>query len=166
MTPKEFSMLPKYEFGDEVRIIRNVRNDGTYPGVDIGTLLIRRGSTGFVMNVGTFLQDQLIYTVNILEQNKIVGFREEELISIDEPWVPSKFESREKVRSRITLTVRGEMRVSPSMEGEILKVFRDENNGVLYHVIFHDQVLQVPESSLEATRVYNDDEEKSDATSH
>ena len=59
-------MLPKFEFGDEVRIIRNVRNDGTYPGVPIGTLLIRRGSTGFVMNVGTFLQDQLIYTVNIL----------------------------------------------------------------------------------------------------
>ena len=158
-------MLPKYEFGDEVRIIRNVRNDGTYPGVDIGTLLIRRGSTGFVMNVGTFLQDQLIYTVNILEQNKIVGFREEELISINDPWVPSKFESREKVRSKITLTVRGEVRVSPGMEGEILKVFRDENNGVQYHVIFHDLVLQVPEASLEATRVYND-EEKSDATSH
>jgi nitrogen fixation protein NifZ len=165
MTPKEFSMLPKYEFGDEVRIIRNVRNDGTYPGVAIGTLLIRRGSTGFVTNVGTFLQDQLIYTVNILEQNKIVGFREEELISIDEPWVPSKFESREKVRSRITLTVRGETRVIPGMEGEILKVFRDENQGVLYHVIFHDQVLQVPEASLEATRIYND-EEKSDAASH
>ena len=158
-------MLPKYEFGDEVRIIRNVRNDGTYPGVPIGTLLIRRGSTGFVTNVGTFLQDQLIYTVNILEQNKIVGFREEELISIDDVWVPSKFESREKVRSKITLTVRGEVRVSPGMEGEILKVFRDENKGVQYHVIFHDHVLQVPESALEATKIY-DDEEKNNATSH
>jgi nitrogen fixation protein NifZ len=155
-------MLPKFEFGDEVRIIRNVRNDGTYPGVPIGTLLIRRGSTGFVTNVGTFLQDQLIYTVNILEQGKIVGFREEELIGIAEPWVPSKFESREKVRSRITLAVRGEVRVAPGMEGEILKVFRDENDGVQYHVIFHDQVLQVPEAALEATRVY-DDEEKAHA---
>ncbi|MFA5824742.1 MAG: nitrogen fixation protein NifZ [Gallionellaceae bacterium] len=158
-------MLPKYEFGDEVRIIRNVRNDGTYPGVPTGTLLIRRGTTGFVTNVGTFLQDQLIYTVNFLEQNKIVGFREEELISIDEPWIPSKYESREKVRSKITLTVRGEVRVTPGMEGEILKVFRDENDGVQYHVIFHDQVLQVPEASLEATRVY-DDEEKNNAASH
>lgn len=159
-------MLPKYEFGDEVRIVRNVRNDGTYPGVPIGTLLIRRGSTGFVMNVGTFLQDQLIYTVNILEQNKIVGFREEELISIDTPWVPSKFESREKVRSRITLAVRGEARVTPGMEGEILKVFRDENNGVQYHVIFHDQVLQVPESALEAVHVYDDSKEAGNAASH
>lgn len=147
-------MLPKFEFGDEVRIVRNVRNDGTYPGVAIGTLLIRRGSTGFVMNVGTFLQDQLIYTVNILEQNKIVGFREEELISIDDVWITSKFESRERVRSKITLTVRGEVRAKPGMEGEILKVFRDDNDGVQYHVIFHDQVLQVPESALEAVHVY------------
>jgi nitrogen fixation protein NifZ len=150
-------MLPKYEFGEEVRIIRNVRNDGTYPGVPTGTLLIRRGSTGFVTNVGTFLQDQLIYSVNFIEQNKIVGFREEELIGIAEPWIPSKFESREKVRSKITLTVRGEVRVTPGMEGEILKVFRDEGSGLLYHVIFHDQVLQVPEASLEAVLVYAED---------
>jgi len=150
-------MLPKYEFGDEVRIIRNVRNDGTYPGVATGTLLIRRGSTGFVMNVGTFLQDQLIYTVNFLDQNKIVGCREEELIGIDEPWIPSKFESREKVRSKITLTVGGEIRVTPGMEGEILKVFRGENEGVLYHVIFHDHVLQVSESALEAMHVYEEE---------
>jgi len=155
-------MLPKYEIGDEVRIIRNVRNDGTYPGVEVGTLLIRRGSTGFVTNVGTFLQDQLIYTVNFLDQNKIVGFREEELISINELWVPSKYESREKVRSKITLTVRGEVRVKPGMEGEVLKVFRDDARGVQYHVIFHDHVLQVPESALEATKVY-DDEEKINA---
>lgn len=151
-------MLPEFEFGDEVRIIRNVRNDGTYPGMSIGEPLVRRGSTGFVMNVGTFLQDQLIYTVNFLALNKIVGCREEELIRIDEPWTPSKFESREKVKSRITLTVRGEVRVTPGMEGEILKVFRDENDGVQYHVIFHDQVLQVPEASLEAMRVYVDEE--------
>ncbi len=151
-------MLPEFEFGDEVRIIRNVRNDGTYPGMSIGEPLVRRGSTGFVMNVGTFLQDQLIYTVNFLALNRIVGCREEELISIDEVWIPSKFESREKVRSRITLAVRGEVRVKPGMEGEILKVFRDENDGVLYHVIFHDQVLQVPEASLEAVRIYVDEE--------
>lgn len=155
-------MMPKFEFGDEVRIIRNVRNDGTYPGMPIGELLIRRGSTGFVMNVGTFLQDQLIYTVNFLEQDKIVGFREEELIPIDDPWVPSQFESREKVRSKVTLAVQGCVRATPGMEGEILKVLRDESGGVQYQVIFHDHVLQVPESALEAVHVY-DDRETSDA---
>ncbi len=154
-------MLPKFEFGNEVRIIRNVRNDGTYPGMDPGMLLVRRGSTGFVMNVGTFLQDQLIYTVNFLELGKIVGCREEELISIEEPWIPSKFESREKVRSRITMTVGGEIRVKPGMEGEIMKVMRDDDNGVSYHVIFHDRVLQVPETALEAIHVY--EKEQTDA---
>ncbi|MGC2164767.1 MAG: nitrogen fixation protein NifZ [Gallionella sp.] len=151
-------MLPKFEFGNEVRIIRNVRNDGTYPGMDPGMLLVRRGSTGFVMNVGTFLQDQLIYTVNFLELRKIVGCREEELISIDETWVPSNFETREKVRSRITMTVGGEIRVRPGMEGEIMKVLRDDNNGVSYHVIFHDRVLQVPEAALEAIHVYEEEQ--------
>ena len=155
---RKYTMLPKFEFGDEVRIVRNVRNDGTYPGLPIGALLIRRGSTGFVTNVGTFLQDQLIYTVNFIDQNKIVGFREEELIGIAEPWIPSKFESREKVRSKVALAVRGELRVTPGVEGEILKVFRDEESGVQYHVIFHDRVFQVPETSLEAIKVYGDEE--------
>lgn len=155
-------MLPRYEFGDEVRIVRNVRNDVTYPGMPTGQLLIRRGSVGVVINVGTFLQDQLIYTVNFLDQGKIVGFREEELISIAEPWVPSKYESREKVRSTVTLAVRGEVRATPGTEGEILKVLRDEAGGVQYQVIFHDHVLQVPESALEAVHVY-DDKETSDA---
>lgn len=158
-------MLPEFEIGDEVRIIRNVRNDGTYPGMPTGQLLVRRGSTGFVMNIGTFLQDQLIYTVNFMEQGRIVGCREEELIGIDEPWIPSKFESREKVHSKVTLTVRGDVRVTPGMEGEILKVFRDEDSGVQYHVIFHDQVLQVPETSLEAAGGH-DNEETEDAAAH
>lgn len=158
-------MLPKFEFGEEVRIVRNVRNDGTYPGMPTGKLLIRRGTPGFVMNVGTFLQDQLIYTVNFLEQGRIVGCREEELIGIAEPWITSRFESREKVRSKVTLAVQGEVRAAPGMEGEVLKVMRDAAGGVQYHVIFHDHVLQVPESALEAVHVY-DDEEKSDAASH
>lgn len=153
-------MLPEFEFGQEVRIVRNVRNDGTYPGLAIGALLVRRGCTGFVTNVGTFLQDQLIYTVNFLDLNRIVGCRAEELICIDEPWVPSKFETREKVRSKATLMVSGEVRATPGMEGEIFKVLRDEGSGVHYHVIFHDHVLQVPETTLEPVRIYNDDHEE------
>ena len=143
-------MLPEFQFGDEVRIVRNVRNDGTYPGMPTGELLIRRGSTGFVMNVGTFLQDQLIYTVNFVGQDRIVGCREEELISIDDPWIPSRFESREKVRSRVTLAVQGEVRAAAGAEGEVLRVLRDDAGGVQYQVIFRDRVLQVPESALEA----------------
>lgn len=141
-------MMPRYDYGDAVRVTRNVRNDGTYPGVSTGTLLVRRGSIGHVMNVGTFLQDQLIYTVHFLDQDRIVGCREEELIGADEPWTPSRFETREKVRARLTLAVHGEVLVETGAEGEVMRVVRDGERGVHYHVHFPGHVLQVPESAL------------------
>lgn len=150
-------MLPKYEYGDRVRVIRNIRNDGTFPGLAAGNLLVRRGSVGFVMNVGAFLQDQLIYTVNFLDQERIVGCREEELQGADEPWMPSRFETREKVQCRIDLAVAGEVVAPAGTEGEVLKVLRDNDQpdalpqGLpLYHVHFPGHTLQVPESLLES----------------
>ncbi len=61
-------MKPVYDYGDEVRVIRNLRNDGSFPGKDKGDLLIRRGQVGHVRNMGTFLQDQIIYTVHFVEE--------------------------------------------------------------------------------------------------
>jgi nitrogen fixation protein NifZ len=85
-------MKPRWDCGDNVRLIRNVRDDGTFPGANRGDLLVRRGSTGTVVDVGTFLMDQIIYSVHFLEQNRIVGCREEELIDPDEVWIESRFE--------------------------------------------------------------------------
>jgi nitrogen fixation protein NifZ len=140
--------LPLYDYGDAVRVIRNVRNDGTYPGLDTGAPLVRRGSIGQVINVGTFLQDQIIYSVHFLEAGKVVGCREEELIPSDAPWTPSRFEFRDKVESRVRLAINGEVIVEPGTPGEILKVLREENEPVQYHVIFPKKVLQVPEDAL------------------
>ncbi|MBI5331462.1 MAG: nitrogen fixation protein NifZ [Betaproteobacteria bacterium] len=143
-------MEHRFDYGDSVRLTRNVRNDGTYPGLEVGNLLIKRGSTGFVMNIGTFLQDQIIYTVNFLDQGRIVGCREEELIGVDEPWVESLYESREKVRSRLALSVDGEVVVPAGTEGEVFKVLRDLPDGVHYHVHFlGSRMFQVPEAFLE-----------------
>jgi nitrogen fixation protein NifZ len=142
-------MQTRFDYGDQVRITRNVRNDGTYPGMDVGNLLVRRGSVGFVMNVGTFLQDQIIYTVNFLELGRIVGCREEELIGAGEPWNPSRFETREKVRAALSLAVSGEVLVPAGTEGEVLKVLRDSGSDVQYHVHFPGHTLQVPETVLE-----------------
>lgn len=141
-------MRPRYEIGDVLRVTRNVRNDGTFPGSDTGELLVRRGSVGHVVDVGTFLQDQIIYTVHFLDIGRQVGCREEELMSADDPWVPSRFEVREKVRARITLAVRGEVRAEAGAEGEIFRVVREVPGQLQYQVIFHDRVLQVPESAL------------------
>ncbi len=141
-------MLPTYDYGDEVRVTRNVRNDGTFPGIDTGELLVRRGSTGHVVNIGTFLQDQIIYTVHFLDTDRMIGCREEELIPAAAPWTPSRFESREKVEAARHLVVRGETRAALGSVGEVLRVLRDEASEVQYEVIFPGHVLRVPESAL------------------
>jgi nitrogen fixation protein NifZ len=144
-------MLPRWGEGDTVRVVRNVRNDGTFPGVDTGQLLVRRGRIGYVREIGTFLQDQIIYSVHFLEEERIVGCREEELIDIDEPWVESRFEVRQRVRAARPLAIRGEIRVPLGSRGEILNVDRAATPGPLYHTHFDclpGNPLLVPEAAL------------------
>ena len=144
-------MNPAYEYGDEVRLIRNVRNDGTYPGKEVGELLIRRGAVGCVYDVGTYLQDQLIYRVHFLAEGKTVGCRQEELIPVDAPWVPSRFEFRDNVVAKISLSVGGEVKVPVGSVGSVVKVMRDSPDAVQYHVHFgQGRVFQVPEAALDA----------------
>ncbi len=142
-------MRPRYEFGDEVRVVRNVRNDGTYPGEATGALLIRRGSTGFVRDVGTFLQDQVIYTVHFLDRDRVVGCREEELQPADAPWTPSRFEFRDQVATCRPLGIQGRVLVQQGETGEVIRVVRDHPGEVAYHVHFPNRnTLVVPESAL------------------
>lgn len=141
----------RWEYGAAVRLTRNVRNDGTYPGLEPGAPLVRRGSIGYVIDVGTFLQDQIIYSINFLDEGKIVGCREEELIGSDEPWTPSRYEFREMVRSAKALAVNGEVLVAPGAPGEVLKVIRDAPAGVAYHIHFDSlpgRLLEIPEDAL------------------
>lgn len=129
-------MKPRWEQGDTLRVIRNIRDDGSFPGARPGDLLVRRGSTGTVVDIGTFLMDQVIYSVHFLQQNRIVGCREEELIELQDDWVDSRFESREYVRNTRPLAIAGEVRVPPDSRGEILRVLRDAQGGPAYHVHF------------------------------
>jgi nitrogen fixation protein NifZ len=141
-----------WDFGDAVRVARNVRNDGTYPGIATGELLVRRGSVGHVVDIGTFLQDQIIYSVHFLDIGKVVGCRQEELLDIDDPWVPSRHEVRERVRAARALVAGGEELVPAGAEGEILKVLRDSDPPT-YHLHFDcrpGRVFAVPEAALEA----------------
>lgn len=141
-------MKPEFDYGDIVRVTRNVRNDGTFPGSEIGDMLIRRGSLGYVRNIGTFLQDQIIYSVHFTDEDILVGCREEELIGENDAWVPSRYEFRDKVVSKIPLAINGEVIVEQGTEAEVIKVLRDLPGGVQYHVRFPGRTLQVPESAL------------------
>jgi len=141
-----------WQLGDGVRVIRNVRNDGTYPGTATGELLVRRGSLGHVVDVGTFLMDQIIYSVHFLDIGRVVGCREEELIGEEDPWIPSRFEFREKVRTTRALAVGGQVRVPADGRGEIMEVLHGAGDGVAYHVHFECRpglLYRVPEAALQ-----------------
>jgi nitrogen fixation protein NifZ len=140
---------PRFASDDEVRVIRNIRNDGTYPGQPTGALLVRRGSVGYVRHVGVFLQDQLIYTVHFLEAgNRIVGCREVELIRAEDPWISNCFERGDRVAARQGLAMKGTVVVTAGAIGEIIAVLRDPAP-THYHVLFGTRVFHVPESGLD-----------------
>jgi nitrogen fixation protein NifZ len=142
-------MRPEHDYGARVRLLRNVRNDGTFPGLEVGKLLVRRGSVGYVRDVGTFLQDQVVYSVHFLEEDRLVGCREEELQPADAPWTPSRFELRDKVAARIPLGLKGQVLVAIGEVGQVMKVLRDTPGEIQYHVHFSGRgLLQVPESAL------------------
>lgn len=145
-----------FDYGHEVRVIRNIRNDGTYPGEKTGNLLVRRGSVGYVRSRGTFLQDQVIYEVHFMDEGKVIGCREEELIDAEDEWIPSRFEFREQVRSTKRLSANGEILVEIGDVGQVLKVLRHHQDGVAYHVRFPGRTLLVPESSLDSAELPQD----------
>jgi nitrogen fixation protein NifZ len=60
-----------------------VRNDGTFPGRDIGDVLVKKGEEGYVISIGTFLQQYYIYGVEFLESGFRVGMKRKELEPAD-----------------------------------------------------------------------------------
>jgi nitrogen fixation protein NifZ len=70
---------PYFDYGDRVRARRTVRNDGTFPGKDIGEILVKKGEEVFVVNIGTFLQQFYIYGVEFDSTGNRVGMKRREL---------------------------------------------------------------------------------------
>ena len=139
----------RFDYGEWVRVVRNVHDDGTYPGASRGDLLVRRGTTGIVRDIGTFLQDQIVYTVHFTEDDRLVGCRDRELIAADAPWVPSRFEFGDKVVATLALGISGKPVAEKGSQGHIIKVLRDAPDGVAYHVRFAGRTLLVPENALD-----------------
>ena len=75
----ELNDPPAFAFGEKVRSRRVIRNDGTYCGKDIGEVLARKGEEGYVVHIGTFLQQFYIYGVEFIESKTRVGMKRKEL---------------------------------------------------------------------------------------
>ena len=70
---------PLFELGQKVRALRDVRNDGTFPGYAVGDRLIQQGDVGYVNSIGSFVQQFYIYGVDFIERGRVVGMRAKEL---------------------------------------------------------------------------------------
>lgn len=71
---------PAFLPGDRVVSKKNVKNDGTMAGKEIGEVVVRKGDIGYVRDIGVFLQQFYIYAVDFVDRASIVGMRERELI--------------------------------------------------------------------------------------
>ncbi|HYD64370.1 nitrogen fixation protein NifZ [Azospirillum sp.] len=80
----ELAGPPVFEEGDKIRSLKDIRNDGTYPGRPLGDYLIRAGDVGYVKSIGTYLQMYYIYAVDFYEQRIIVGMRAREMELVDD----------------------------------------------------------------------------------
>lgn len=80
----ELDRAPSYELGDKVRILKLIRNDGTFAGKEVGATLAKKGDVGYVANIGTFLQTSYIYGIHFLETGYIVGCLGKELELVEE----------------------------------------------------------------------------------
>ncbi len=70
---------PEFDYGTKVRSRKHIKNDGTFPGAEIGEILVRKGDVGYVHSIGTFLQRYYIYGVDFIETGRLVGMRVKEL---------------------------------------------------------------------------------------
>ncbi|MER9203082.1 nitrogen fixation protein NifZ [Mesorhizobium sp. M0933] len=89
----EIRRPPRFMPGERVRATRHIKNDGTYPGREIGENLVRKGEEGYVRDIGTFLQQFFIYSVEWIDRGTVVGMRARELMSLDKAEVPCSADS-------------------------------------------------------------------------
>jgi nitrogen fixation protein NifZ len=79
----EIAFPPRFNYGERVVSRSVVRNDGTFNGKDIGEVLVGKGEIGYVVSIGTFLQQFYIYAVEFSDSGHRVGMRAKELMTLD-----------------------------------------------------------------------------------
>jgi nitrogen fixation protein NifZ len=79
----ELNDPPVFNYGEKVRSRKTVRNDGTFPGKEIGDVLVKKGDVGYVASIGTFVQQFYIYGVEFIVHGYRVGMKGRELESLD-----------------------------------------------------------------------------------
>jgi len=100
---------PIFAPGDKVVSKKNIKNDGTMAGKDIGETVVKKGDIGYVRDIGVFLQQFYIYAVDFVDRQSIVGMRERELIAED----IRGFDTTEEPTLQSHIVTRETLEVSP-----------------------------------------------------
>ena len=140
-------LMPKFEYGMAVRVIRTIRNDEHGVHYRKGQLLVRTGSVGYVRQSGVFQQDKIIYQVHFLDQNIIVGCRETELQTADSPWYAHKFERGDRVELCVALRCDGQQIAHRGDRLDIIAVDNDCED-IRYRVLIGEHDIWLPEKAL------------------
>jgi nitrogen fixation protein NifZ len=80
----ELDREPAFDLESKVRVRKKIRNDGTFPGRQIGETLANKGDEGYIISIGTYLQTAYIYAVHFLETGNVVGCLGKELELVTE----------------------------------------------------------------------------------
>ena len=75
----ELDAPPVFQLEDKVRLTKTIRNDGTFGNRERGAIIAKPGAIGYVIGIGTFLQNFYIYSVHFIELGIVVGCRKQEL---------------------------------------------------------------------------------------
>ncbi|TCT07870.1 nitrogen fixation protein NifZ [Aquabacter spiritensis] len=75
--------LPKYQWGQRVKALADLINDGSFPNAPVDARLVGAGATGEIVQVGTHTEaNQPIYLVEFGD-HLVVGCLEEEILPLE-----------------------------------------------------------------------------------
>lgn len=133
----------RFAAGSEVRVVRDVRNDGSFYGLEKGELLVEEGAVGMVRSFGWFLQEQIIYEVFFPHNGRQIGLRDVEVIDAALPWQPCRFRSLDMAQLALSLSIDGDVVAHKGARVQVQWPQRDLDSGSISYDILLDNEIEV-----------------------
>jgi nitrogen fixation protein NifZ len=76
------SVVPKYQWGQQVQALIDLYNDGSFPESEAEALLVRVGDPGEIVQVGTHTESNTVVYMVEFGTSRVVGCLEEEIASL------------------------------------------------------------------------------------
>ena len=70
---------PKFQWGQRVRALVDMYNDGSYPDQPPNALLVKVGDVGEVVQTGTHMEENIVVYIVEFDPTRVVGCLEEEI---------------------------------------------------------------------------------------